>query len=97
MFLLYLGSTVHDFIRFSEVNTFSVDRSGIKADVLFEYTLTPNIVQNIIKRKVWNFLDLFSVLGGIASVLSVFFAILFIPFADHNFVLKAIESLYVCK
>jgi hypothetical protein len=62
-----------------------------------EFSLDANPVQNIIKRKVWNFLDLFSVLGGIASVLGVIFSILFIPFADHNFVLKAIESLYVCK
>ena len=67
-----------------------MERSGDNTNRLLEYSLLANPVQSIIKRKEWNFLDLFSVLGGIASVLTVIFSILFKPFADHSFVIKAI-------
>ena len=42
-----------------------------------------NPVRNVIKRKEWNLIDLFGVLGGIASTLGVMFTVILNPFADH--------------
>jgi hypothetical protein len=51
----------------------------------------------VVIRKVWNFLDLFGIIGGIAATLQVIFTLIVHPFADHSFALKAISSLYVLK
>jgi hypothetical protein len=42
-----------------------------------------NPVSNVIMRKEWTIIDMFGVLGGIASTLGVFFTLILNPFADH--------------
>ena len=76
-------ATEHDFISLSEVNTFTLWKTEDKKNTILEYTMVCNPVSNVIKRKEWNLIDLFGVLGGIASTLGVIFTVILNPFADH--------------
>ena len=44
-----------------------------------------------------SFLDLFGVVGGIASTLTVIFLVIVAPFADHAFTIIALKTLFVVK
>ena len=44
-----------------------------------------------------SFLDLFGVVGGIASTLTVIFLTFVAPFADHAFTITALKTLFVIK
>ena len=44
-----------------------------------------------------NFLDLFVVVGGISSTLTVIFLTFVVPFADHAFTITALKTLFVIK
>lgn len=90
MFKIYLPPVVLDYVTFSEPNTLSLEAFDAYQGYFFQYELTLNDKTNILTRKEWNFLDLFSVLGGLMSTLKVIFSAVLIPFADHSFVLAAI-------
>jgi len=59
--------------------------------------MVANPVKNVILRREWNLIDLFGVIGGIISVLTFIFQNLLQPFVDHQFIIKAIQSLYIFK
>ena len=44
-----------------------------------------------------SFLDLFGVVGGIASTLAVIFYTVVVPFANHSFTIIALKTLFVLK
>ncbi len=44
-----------------------------------------------------SFLDLFGVVGGIASTLAVIFFTFVVPFADHIFTITAMKTLFIVK
>ena len=44
-----------------------------------------------------SFLDLFGVVGGIASTLTVIFFTFVVPFADHVFTITAMKTLFIVK
>ena len=48
-------------------------------------------------RQVYNILDLLGYYGGLAEVVTVVFAFLVGPLAEHSFLLKAIKKLYFVK
>ena len=61
------------------------------------YSIVANPVKNIILRREWNIVDLFGVIGGILSVITFIFENLLQPFVNHQFIIKAIQSLYIFK
>ena len=97
MFKIYLPPVVLDYVTFSEPNTLSLEAFDAYQGYFFQYELTLNDKTNILTRKEWNFLDLFSAIGGIMETLSIFFSTILVPLADHSFVLAAIQSLYLVK
>ncbi len=73
----------HDFVSLSEVNTYTLWKTDDKKFTILEYSMVCNPVRNVIKRKEWTIIDMFGVLGGIASTLGVIFTVILNPFADH--------------
>ena len=61
------------------------------------YQMLANPAENIILRREWNIVDLFGVIGGILSVITFIFENLLKPFVEHQFIIKAIQSLYIFK
>ena len=86
------------FITFSEPNTFTLDKTNPKnKNLLLMYQMLANPAENIILRREWNIVDLFGVIGGILSVITFIFENLLKPFVEHQFIIKAIQSLYIFK
>jgi hypothetical protein len=74
-------------VTFSNPNTYTIEKTKEKNRTLFQYQMTYEPDQNIIKRKEWSIVDLLSNLGGIWTVLFQMMGIIIIPFAEHSFVL----------
>ena len=75
------------YVTFSNPNTYTIEKTKENNRTLFQYQMTYEPDQNIIKRKEWSIVDLLSNLGGIWTVLFQMMGIIIIPFAEHSFVL----------
>ena len=48
-------------------------------------------------RKIYNYINLIGDLGGVFELIKAALSFFILPFATHNFILKAIEVLYLSK
>jgi len=74
-----------------------IDKDESNSLLLFSHRIDLSKKKGAITRYVFNILDLIGMIGGIASVITIFFSTILGPFAEHSFVLKAIQSLFVVK
>ena len=52
---------------------------------------------NIHTRKSYNLLDLIGDLGGVLEIVITLFGIFLCPVAEHSFILKALQKLYLAR
>ena len=74
-----------------------IDKDEADPLLLFYHRIDLSKKKGLTIRYVFNLLDLIGMIGGIASVILIFFSTILGPFAEHSFVLKAIQSLFVVK
>ena len=87
----------NDFISFTNVNTYNLEKGIKNYNVLLEYNLLNVPEIETITRKSMNFLDLSGILGGIVTALLIILELIYKPLADHSFFLTALQSLYLIK
>lgn len=94
---LQLGWYTHDFNFFSKHNINSYFNKRYSEDPLAQVQINISSTGRKHERRVYGYFDLLGDLGGVLEMVLVFFGFFINPVAEHSFIFKATNKLYLAR
>ena len=88
----------HHFYNFqSTMRQKAFDTSFQNKDIIYKTSMMLSEIAVSHSRQIYDIIDLLGDLGGVMEVLLFVFGFIFFPFSEHNYIIRALQKLYMAR